>query len=141
MEFGGVGGHVVGTLVARRMFELDARKLLGDAQGRLHVAEGGREDQLVAGAGELLDGAVAVGLGHILEEGGLHLVLERLFHGDAALIMLIGIAEVADRADIDEADLELFGGEGGAGAHECGCGEQRDLQQVLFHSIYPSCLD
>ncbi len=37
-------------------------------------------------------------------------------------VVLIGPAEVADRADIDESDLELLGGVGGAER----CGGQRE---------------
>ena len=56
----------------------------------------------------------AVGtFGYVLDIGRLDLVAERLDHRLAADFVLVGPAEVADRADIDEADLELVGG--GAG--------------------------
>ena len=45
--------------------------------------------------------------GDVLEIGGLDLVAEFLLDLQAALVVLIGPAEVADRADIDEAGLEL----------------------------------
>ena len=37
------------------------------------------------------------------------LVAERLLHGLAADVVLVSPAEIADWAEIDEADLELFG--------------------------------
>ena len=84
---------------------------LGDLQRRVHEAERGGEDQLVAGARELLDRALGVGaFADVLEIGGLDLVAERLHHRLAAEVMLIGPAEIADRAEIDEADFELVGG-------------------------------
>ena len=56
------------------------------------------------------------------------LVSERLHHRLAADVVLIGPAEIADRADIDEADLELVGGRGveGHGGEPCGRGHGED---------------
>ena len=62
----------------------------------------------MAGARELLDGALAIGLGHVLDKGGFHLAGERRLDRLAALIVLVAPAEIADRANIDEADLELL---------------------------------
>ena len=90
---------------------MHVRIFLRDLQRRVHVAERGREDQLVAGAGELLDRALGVRtFADVLEKGGLDLVAELLHHRLAAELVLIGPAEIADRAEIDEADLQLVGG-------------------------------
>ena len=63
----------------------------------------------MAGAGQLLDRALGVGaLGDILEKGRLDLVAQRLLHRLAAEVVLVAPAEVADRPDIDEADLQLI---------------------------------
>ena len=70
VELRRVGREVRRALEAGGVLELDVRVLLGDLQGRLHEAERGREDQAVAGAGELLDGALGIGLRHALDEGG-----------------------------------------------------------------------
>ena len=93
----------------------------GHLQRRLHVAERRGEDQLVAGARELLDRALGVrAFADVFEIGGFDLVAEFLEHREAGQIVLVGPAEIADRAEIDEADLEFFGGlraidTGGAG--------------------------
>ena len=63
--------------------------------------------EAVAGAGELLDGALGIGLRHALDIGRLDLVAEGLLDRLAALVVLVAPAEIADRPDIDEADLEL----------------------------------
>ena len=64
-----VGAHVVGLLVAGGMLELHVLQVGGDLQHRLHVAEGGAEDQLVALAGHVAEHALGVGrLGHLLDE-------------------------------------------------------------------------
>src|SRR5690606_12265276 len=59
-----------------------------------------------------------------------HLVAELLLHGAPADIVLIGVAMVADRADIDEADLEGVGRQQPAGAERQGGGaaERRHAQ-------------
>ena len=51
---------------------------------------------------------------HVLDIVGDHLSFERVDHRLAALFMRPGPAEVADRPEIDIADLERFDGEGGA---------------------------
>ena len=68
------------------------------------------------GAVELLDGALGIGLRHALHMGRLDLVAVRLLDRLAALVVLIAPAMVADRAHIDEADLELLLGRRAAGA-------------------------
>ena len=74
-----IGRHVLVALVAGGVLEMHVRIFLRDLQRRVHVAERGREDQLVAGAHQLLDGALGVGtFGDVLEIGGLDLVAELL---------------------------------------------------------------
>ena len=110
-----IGRHVLVALVAGGVLEMHVGIFLGDLQRRVHVAERGREDQLVAGADQLLDGALGVGaFRHVLEIGGLDLVAEFLHQRLARQFVLIGPAEVADRAEIDEPDLQLVGGQGAA---------------------------
>ncbi|MGY4350003.1 hypothetical protein ACVWXM_006496 [Bradyrhizobium sp. GM7.3] len=92
---------------------MHVRVFLRDLQRRIHVAERGGEDQLVAGADELLDRAFGVGaLRHVFEKGGLDLVAELLHQRLACQLMLIGPAEVTDRAEIDKSDFQLVGGGG-----------------------------
>jgi hypothetical protein len=80
---------------------------LRDLQRRLHVAEAGREDQLVAGGHEVADDALGVRpLGHVLDEGRLHARTEARPARPAALLVLAHPAGVGDGRDIDEADLE-----------------------------------
>ena len=125
-----IGRHVLVALVAGGVLEMHVRVFLGDLQRRLHVAERRREDQLVAGARELLDRAFGVrAFADILEERGFDLVAEFLDHLEAAEVVLVGPAEIADRAEIDETDLEFVGG-GSAeqacsgGEHRCGCRDE-----------------
>ncbi|MGY4462318.1 hypothetical protein ACVWYI_006278 [Bradyrhizobium sp. LB13.1] len=122
VPFGRVGRHVRIALVAGRVLEMHVRVFLRDLQRRIHIAERRREDQLVAGADELLDGPLGVGtFRHVFQIGGLNLVAELLHQRLACQLMLIGPAEVSDRTQIDEADLQLVGGGGCADAS----GEQK----------------
>ena len=110
------------------MLELHVGEFLRHGVGRVHVAERGREDDVAAGAGEALERALGVGaFRHAFEIGEFDLLLaaQVLLRFEGALMMLIRPAEVADRADIDEAGLDLgFGrhrseGERGRGGCEC----------------------
>ena len=113
IEAGVVGGDVLGALIAGRVLELQLRELLRHLDRRVHEAEGGGEDQLVAGLGELADGARRVRpLGDVLDEAGLDLGAVFLFQRLAALVVRPGPAMVADRPDIDESDAEGRLGEG-----------------------------
>ena len=95
---------------------------LGHLQRRLHVAKRGREDQLVAGARKLLDGAFGIRtLADVLEKGCFDLVAELLDHSLTREVMLVGPAEVADRAEVNKSDLELVGC--GSAAQACSGGE------------------
>ncbi len=101
-------------LVAGRMLELHLRELRGDGVGRVHIAERGGEDDVTARQRHLGQHPLGVGaLGHILLKRGLDLVAELLDHRPPSKLVLIGPAAVADRADIDEAGLNLVLSEGG----------------------------
>ncbi len=114
VEPAGICRHVLVALVARSVLEMHVGIFFGDFQRRLHIAERGGEDQLVTGARQLLDRTLGVrAFADVFEVGSLNLVAKFLDHGLAAEVVLIGPTEVADRAEIDEADLELVG-RGGA---------------------------
>ena len=111
VEPAGIGRHVLVALVAGGVLEMHVGIFLRDLQRRVHVAERGGEDQLVAGAHQLLDRALGVrAFADVFEIGGLDLVAEFLDQRLAREFMLVGPAEIADRAEIDEADFELVGG-------------------------------
>src|SRR5258705_4361369 len=107
---------------------------LDDLQRWLHIAERRGEDQLVAGACQLLDRALGVGaFADILEKRGFDLVTEFLEHGEASKVVLVGPAEIADRSEIDESDLEFVGG--GSAEQACSSNEHRcgRRDENLFH--------
>ncbi len=129
---GQIGADVLRLLVTGGVLEGDLGELLGDLQRGVHVAEGGGEDKVIVALGHVADNPLGIGtLRHVLDEAGLHLVAQLLFHVLATLLMLVGPAMVADRADIDEADLQRIGGrsggrgESGAEADRCGKGAQQ----------------
>ena len=139
VELGIVGRHVFGSLVAGGVLELHVRKLGGNLQRRLHEAEGGREDDVAAVTGEALDGALGVGFRNVLDIGCLDLVAQFLLDREAALIVLVGPAEVADRADIDPAGLGLGLGVGTGRRHAQRHGEGGGGHHEFLHSTTP-CL-
>ena len=97
-------------LVAGGVLELHVLEVGRDLEHRLHVAEGGAEDQLVALAGHVAEHALGVGrLGHLLDEAGDDLVAELLLDRLAAVVVREGPAAVADRADVGEGDLQRLG--------------------------------
>jgi hypothetical protein len=121
------------------VLEEDVGVLLGDLQRRLHEAERGREDELMPAPGQALDDALGVGaFRDVLDEGRLDLVAERLLHGLAALVVLVGIAEIADRPDIDEADLQLVLRRGRAAQPEGGQRGSRghDLESLHLGPLF-----
>jgi hypothetical protein len=95
----------------------------------------------MAGAYQLLDGAFGVGaFGDVLDIGGLDLFAERFLKGLTAEVVLVSPAEIADRTEIDEADLELFGSmnlpEGCAREPK----DRGDSEDVPFlHDLTPGC--
>src|SRR5580692_134126 len=115
IEAGGIGAHILRALEAGGVFEEHVRVFVRHLYRRVHEAERGGEDELVAGPCQLLDRAFGVGaLGNVLEISGLDLAGERLFHGLAADVVLVTPAEIADRSRIDETDFQLFGSIGTA---------------------------
>jgi hypothetical protein len=132
-----IGAEVLVLLVAGGMFEGHLGKLLGDFQGRVHVAERCGEDQVVLVLGHVADHPLGIGaLGDVLHVVGGDLLAEFLCQHLASLFMLIRPAMVSDRADIDEADFQRVGSTGGqAGAQTDGCGDSAKqlLQRTFMH--------
>ena len=105
------------------MLKLDVRELLGDLQGRVHVPEARRKDDLVALAGQISDHAF--GIGHrrdVFDVLRLDLVAEFLLNLLAGLIVLLGPAVAADRARIDPGGLQGRGRAGGGRRLSLLCG-------------------
>ena len=110
-----VGADIVGALVAGAMFPFDVGELLRGLDRLIHVAVGGGEDELVALLGEVLHHRNrARVLLHVLDIVGDDLTFQRVDQRLAALFVRPRPAVVADRAEIDEADLERLGGEAAA---------------------------
>jgi hypothetical protein len=135
-----VGAHVLGLLVAGGVFEFHVFQVGGGLEHRLHVAEGGAEDQLVALAGHVAKDTFGIGrFGHLLDEAGDDAVAEFLLDRLARVVVREGPAAITDRADVGERDLQRLGlarrrrarcGSGRcfvflAAAHERGCGGDR----------------
>ncbi|MNT54493.1 hypothetical protein D3C72_1916620 [compost metagenome] len=92
------------------MHKGDVGELLGDALDEVHIAEAGGVDQRIAAAGQFANHALGVGaFRHVLDIFCFHLVTQRLLHLQASLVVLIGPAGIADRADVDEAHLQRIG--------------------------------
>ena len=89
------------------MHKIGIRELLGDRQRRVHVAEAGGDNQVIALQGEVANNALCVrAFGHVLNEGRLRAALQIFFQIQPPLIVRIRPAEVADWRDIDEGDLQ-----------------------------------
>ena len=100
-----VGPHVVASLVAVQVHELDVGEELGGFQSLIHEAEGGREDQMAAIGRELADDLERIGaVGDVLDDPGLDLVSEKRLHLLATLVVLERPAGIEDRTEVDEAD-------------------------------------
>ena len=75
-------------------------------QHRLHVAEGSRENEVVPLARQLVDDPLRVGaFRHILDEGNFDFPAEGLFNRLPPQVVLVSPSRLANRADIDKADL------------------------------------
>ena len=111
LDLAEAGADVVGRLESGDMDEGRVGEVLGDVDRRVHVPERRREDDVVAVLGELADHPLGVGriLRDILLVGGLD-VRERFFERQPPLIVGVGPAHVADRADIDEPDFDRLAG-------------------------------
>jgi hypothetical protein len=127
------------ALVTGCVLELHIREILGDLVGRVHVAEGRCEDDVAAGAREALDGALGIGaFRHAFEVSGFDLVAEFFFRIQAALIVLIGPAEIAHRADIDETGLDLVHARGACWSGDAGKRSGRGKEKkCFFHGLHP----
>src|SRR5262249_38111423 len=102
----------------------------------------GGEDQLVAGARQLLDRALRIGpFVDVLEVAGLDLVAEMLDQRLAADLVLIGPAEVADRPEVNETDLQLI--LGGRSERARGKGERGNeaAERHSFHKAISKIFD
>src|SRR5690606_36806963 len=101
--------YVGGRLVAGRVDKGDIRELLGHLQRRVHVAEGSREDQLVALLGQVANNALCVStLGHVFHVLAHYFVTQGLHHLAAAHFLLPAPAGFTDGAHIDKAHLQRF---------------------------------
>ena len=97
------------------MLPFDVGELLGGLERLVHVAVGGGEDELVALLGEILHHRNrARVLLDVFDIAGDDLTFQRRVQRLAALFVRPRPAVVADRAEIDEADLERLGGEAAA---------------------------
>src|SRR5690606_34260988 len=84
----------------------------------IHIAEGRRENKLVALLSQVAYDALCVGpFGNVFNELGLDLIAQSLLHLLAPDVLLPGPACLADGTDIDETYLErlFLGRPGGAG--------------------------
>ena len=130
-------GHVGCLLVAGDGFELHVGEVLRHLERGLHVAEAGREDDLVARGREVADHALGVRpLGHVLDKGGFHAGAQRGLDGLAALIVLARPARLGDGRYIHKARLHGFGrrlGLGKNGGEKTG-GRERG-SEVFVHGV------
>ena len=91
------------------MFEFHVGKFRGNVDRGIHVAERSRENQLVARQRHLGHDPLGVrAFGYALDVGRLHPITQRIFNREPALVVLVTPAEVTDRSDVDESDLEFF---------------------------------
>jgi hypothetical protein len=111
-----VGAQVVGGLVAGGVLELHVLAVGGDLEHRLHVAEGGAEDQLVALATmSRITRSASADSGTFSTKLVTTLSPNSFSHRLAAVVVREGPAAVAHRADVGEGDLQRLGlGAGGA---------------------------
>jgi len=106
VKAGRIGRNVVRTFVACCVLKLHIREFLGDVDGRVHIAKGGREDHLVTRKRHLGHHALSISpFRHTFNEGCFYLIAIGFNDRLAAFVMLVGPAEITDRADIDEAYL------------------------------------
>jgi hypothetical protein len=129
-----VGREIRASLVAGAMLELDLRELGGDLHCRIHEAEGGREDQLAAGAGKALDGALGVrAFRDVFEIRRFDLVAEFCLDLLAAEVVGLRITAIGVRTDIDEADLRLVRGLSGGGNADHGGSRSGECECEFLH--------
>ena len=103
------------------MFELHVREFACHLLNAVHVAEGGREDELVALIAKVAQNAFGVGrVGNVVDRGDGNLVAEMLFERAAGEVVLRGPTFFAHGTDIDKGHLEgavrLGGSRSGSGS-------------------------
>ena len=99
------------------MLKILPGKHLGYFQGRVHIAKGGGEDQVIAALGQIPDHPLCLlPLGNALDKFCLHLVTKVFFHLKTSLVMLIRPAGISDGRDVDKTDLQLV-------CRDCGHGK------------------
>ena len=97
IKAGRIVGHVGRSLITRSMLELNVRELLGNLKNRVHVAERGRKDELVALLREVAKHAFAVSSGgNVLYRRELYFVAIYLFERDTGEVE-IGRASCRER--------------------------------------------
>ena len=101
--------HVIGAFIAGGMFEFHIRKFGGDIDRRVHIAKRCGKDQVGPIQRHLGHDAFGIrALGHVFDKDGFHSIAKFLFDGQTSLIVFIGPASVADRADKDKSDFGFF---------------------------------
>ena len=137
-----VGAEVLVLLVTGGVFEGDFGELLSHFQRWVHVAEGGGEDQIKAALGHVADHAFGVcAFWHVLHIAGFDFIAEFLDQLLATLLVLVGPAVVANRADIDETNLQRIGGgraQGGAETKGGDEGAQQGFFALVLHGRWNS---
>ena len=124
IKAGRIVGHVGRSLITRSMLELNVRELLGNLKNRVHVAERGRKDELVALLREVAKHAFAVSSGgNVLYRRELYFVAIYLFERDTGEVVLTRPAFLTRRTHIDESHFvgaRSFIGGSGSGLFRCG---------------------
>ncbi len=89
------------------MLKQHIRVLFGHGDDRIHIAERGGKDHVVAFLGIVTDNPLGVrALGDYFAKGGLD--IGQLFQGQPPLIVSIAPAQVAHGADVDKGDFQLL---------------------------------
>ena len=93
------------------MLELNVRKTFGNLERRVHITERGSEDEVGALAGKTGNGALRIRpFAHFLHIQSLDLIAKLFLDGKSSLIVLVGPAVVADRANVYESYFYFFAG-------------------------------
>ena len=122
------------------MLKFHVREFLCDIDRWIHVAKRRCENQIGALQGHLCHHTLGVcALWDAFNENGFDFIAELRFDSEAAFVVLIGPAAVADGANIDKADFGFVFSEGTCGHAERhgSCGEKVSK----FHSLWSPRLD
>ncbi len=126
-----VGPGLIVTDVARGLvtggvFVLHLGKAPRDFQGRVHVAERGGENQIVATGGHVADHPLGIGpFGDAFDVGSFDFVSELFGHNFSRPVVHVGPARIANGTDVDKTDLERFGRLAGQAPAQQGGGESQ----------------